>query len=346
MLSVLPPWLVLTYVGVFGAIIGSFLNVVIARLPAGESLVRPRSRCPRCRAPIAWYDNIPIVSWLVLRGRCRRCREPISPRYPTVELLMAVLAIALWVRVGPTWQLLVWLPLVAALLAVIFLDLDHWWVPDVITFPAMAWAALGSLLPGGVTPLGALAGLLPALFLWGFAWLFERVTGREGMGLGDVKLLAVIGLAMGALPTVIVLILASLQGSIIGLVVLATGGHKADPSQTAGASGEAPGGEGAEGSGTVRRDGEMPQADERGTDRGRATDAGHATTADRAAGADRAAEGEPSPEGAAGDDEWVPHPRAIPFGPFLVLACYEALLLPAVFLHGPLELLGLGGLAP
>jgi leader peptidase (prepilin peptidase)/N-methyltransferase len=281
--ALLPEALVLTYVGVVGAIVGSFLNVVVARLPAGESLVRPRSRCPRCHAAIAWYDNIPVVSWLALRARCRACHAPIAVRYPLVELLGAALFLAVYARLGPSWLLILWLPLCAALLAVVFLDLDHFWVPDVITLPAMAWAFGCAFVPGGIGLVSALLGLVPALSLWAFAWLFERVTGREGMGLGDVKLLAVLGLALGPLGAVLALFLASLQGSLAGVLVLATGGHK-----------------------RVEPD-----------------------PAEKPATVD--------------DDDWTPHPRSIPFGPFLVLACYELVLLPAVFRDLPLRWLGLAG---
>jgi leader peptidase (prepilin peptidase)/N-methyltransferase len=291
---------VLTYVGVVGAAIGSFLNVVVARLPAGESLVRPRSRCPHCHAMIRWYDNVPVVSWLVLRARCRVCRAPISIRYPLVEALMATLALAVFTRVGLTWQLLLWLPLAAAMLAITFLDIDHYWVPDVITFPCMAWALAGSLLPGGLGLSTALYGLAPALFLWAFAWTFERVMKREGMGLGDIKLLAVIGLALGPLSALVVLLLASLQGSVAGLVVLATGGHQRVGDEAHG--------------------GEEPLPPE--------------------------APGSGAPPTADDEDDWTPHPRAIPFGPFLVLGAYQVLLLPEVFLDKPLALMRVGGWSP
>lgn len=286
-IALLPSWLVLTYVGVVGACVGSFLNVVIARLPAGESLLRPRSRCPACRTSIRWYDNVPILSWLVLRGRCRACGASISARYPLVEGLMCALALAIYLRFGFGWQLLLWGPLIAASLALVFLDIDHYWIPDVISMPLLAWAGLGSLLPGSVGPMSAAWGLGPAIGLWVFAWLFERVMHREGMGFGDIKLLAVLGLALGPLPTIIVLLLASLQGSIVGVIVLAVGGHRPP--------GSAPSGE------TV-----AAQSD-------------------------------------ASEEPWVPHKRAVPFGPFLIVACYQVVLLPSVFLDVPLELLSLKG---
>ena len=316
MLDGLPPWFLLTYVGVAGAVIGSFLNVVIARLPAGESLMRPRSRCPHCHVMIHWYDNVPVLSWLVLRARCRACRAPISIRYPLIELLMSALALAVFARVGPTWQLLVWLPLAAAMLAITFLDIDHYWVPDVITFPCMVWALAGALLPGGIGVTTALLGLAPALFLWAFAWAFERVMKREGMGLGDIKLLAVIGLALGPLSALVVLLLGSLQGSVAGLVVLATGGHP-----------------------RVGDDDEKAPNPSSTSTSTKSPDAAPTTPATGPSALGRDDDDDD-------DDDWTPHPRAIPFGPFLVLGTYQVLLLPEIFLDKPLELMRLAGWSP
>lgn len=312
MLDGLPPWLVLTYVGVVGAVIGSFLNVVVARLPAGESLLRPRSRCPHCHTMIHWYDNVPVLSWLVLRARCRACKAPIAIRYPLVELLMSALALAVYARVGPTWQLLLWLPLAAAMLAITFLDIDHYWVPDVITFPCMAWALAGALLPGGIGLATALLGLAPALFLWAFAWTFERLMKREGMGLGDIKLLAVIGLALGPMAALVVLLLGSLQGSVAGIVVLATGGHQ-----------------------RIGDDAHSPAESSTSTSTTKpGVEAAAPETASSALEADQ------------NDDDWTPHPRAIPFGPFLVLGTYQVLLLPEIFLDQPLALMRVAGWSP
>lgn len=299
-----PDWLILAWVTIVGACIGSFLNVVIARLPAEESIVHPRSRCPRCKAPIAWYDNLPLLSFLILRGHCRACGTTIAPRYPLVELLMALLSAALWVRFGLSWQLLIWWPLVAALLAITFLDIDHWWVPDVITFPAMLWAMGGAFLPGGLTPVHALVGLIPAGLLWLGGFLFERFTGREGMGLGDVKLMAVIGLGLGVMDALSVLLLASVQGAVIGIVVTIRGGHKGVETETED-----------EPEGTDPADGDARRVDGKEIDN------------DNETGAD----GTPGASGDDDDDDWVPPPGAFPFGPFLVLGTLEILLLPGHF---------------
>lgn len=318
--------LIMVYVTVLGAMVGSFLNVVIARLPAGESVVRPRSRCPQCKRAIAWYDNIPIVSYLLLRGRCRGCATRISVRYPLVELLMACLAAALFVRFGISYDLLVWFPLTAALLAITFLDIDHWWVPDVITFPGMVFAFATAFLPGGISPQASLWGLVPALLLWAIAWVFLKVTGREGLGFGDIKLLALLGLALGALGGITVLMLAAVQGAIVGTVVLLTGGH---------------GGARASASSEDQKTHEDQSAPERANeqtngDGGAKADegsgGGNGRTAEQAK-ADHAIEDDDDADDDGDDDDeddWQPPPHAIPFGPFLVLAALEVVFFPEV----------------
>ncbi len=298
MLSVLPRELVLAYVFVIGACVGSFLNVVIARLPAGLSIVRPRSRCPRCGAAIAWYDNVPLASYLFLRARCRHCRASIVPRYFMVELLMAALAVALFVELGLSWQLLIWLPLAAAFLALAFLDIDHFWLPDVITLPAMVWAAAAAFLPGGTTPTQAALGLLPAAGLWAFAWAFLRLTGREGMGFGDIKLLAVLGLAFGPMGALACLFLGSVQGSLIGAIALLT--HRQTSPQVP-PSAQDP---------QASPSPQQPQVSPAPARPDVISSTGTAA--------------KPSA------DDWVPPARAIPFGPFLILACYEILLVPSL----------------
>jgi prepilin signal peptidase PulO-like enzyme (type II secretory pathway) len=201
---------------VVGACVGSFLNVLCARLPAGESVVRPRSRCPKCGTCIAWYDNVPVLSYLLLWARCRHCHAPISARYPLVEGVTAGLWALLGWRLGFSPSLAMWLPLSAVLVAVALLDLDHWWIPDVLIAPAglAVWAMQWSR--GWQWWLLALA---PAMLVWAIALLFRRLTGRDGMGLGDIKLLALMGLALGAPATVVALLLASVQGSLAALAM-------------------------------------------------------------------------------------------------------------------------------
>jgi leader peptidase (prepilin peptidase)/N-methyltransferase len=208
-----------------GASIGSFLNVCIYRIPAEESVVRPASRCPACRAPIAWYDNIPVVSWIVLRGRCRGCAASIAARYPFVEAATGGLALlALW-HFGPTLQAVIAFAFTAALLLITFIDFDHFFIPDEVSLPGVLVGLACATLPNGIgladAAIGAAAG---GGVLWLVAWSYEQTTGTEGMGLGDVKLLAMIGAFLGwqALPAI--MIIASVGGSFAGLAVLA-GAH-------------------------------------------------------------------------------------------------------------------------
>jgi leader peptidase (prepilin peptidase)/N-methyltransferase len=181
-----------------GASVGSFLNVCIHRIPEDESVVRPGSRCPRCRVPIAWYDNVPIVSWVVLRGRCRSCEAPIATRYPLVEAAAGALAVvALW-RLGVTAPALLAFAFTAALLLITFIDFDHFFIPDEVSLPGILIGLAATLLPGGISVVDSLVGtVLGGGVLWLLAWGYERSTGVEGMGFGDVKLLAMIGAFLG-----------------------------------------------------------------------------------------------------------------------------------------------------
>jgi leader peptidase (prepilin peptidase)/N-methyltransferase len=214
-------WPLWTLAFVLGACIGSFLNVCIYRMPAEESVVHPRSRCPRCGTTIAWYDNLPLVSWALLRARCRGCKTPISARYPLVEALSGGLAMLALARFGPAPLTVAVFVFTAALLLITFIDLDHRFIPDEVSLPGIAVGLGVSLLPGGIglvdAALGALAG---GGILWLVAWGYEHLTGREGMGYGDVKLLAMIGAFLGwqAIPAVI--IIASLTGSVAGLLAM------------------------------------------------------------------------------------------------------------------------------
>jgi leader peptidase (prepilin peptidase)/N-methyltransferase len=217
---------VVAWVLVLGAAVGSFLNVVVARLPAGESIVRPRSRCPRCGAAIAWWDNLPIVSWLALRGRCRACRAPISPRYVVVELLGAAAAYAALVRHGLTGPAAVELAFVAFLLALAFIDLARWELPHQLTRPLLVLGLAAGAL--SLTPAdGLLDAALGAAVGFGAFWLVRavggRLSGREAMGEGDLWLLAGLGAHLGVAALVPVVMLASLQGSVVGLALLAAG---------------------------------------------------------------------------------------------------------------------------
>ena len=206
----------------FGLALGSFLNVCIYRIPLKKSIVRPPSSCPQCGAEIRFYDNIPIISYLMLLGRCRQCRTPISLRYPLVEILVGLLSALLFMEFGPSPKYLFLLFFTGALMAIAFSDLEHKIIPDVISLTGLVVGLVFSFFPSaGISPVEALIGAVGGgsfLFLVGV--VFEKLTGREGMGGGDVKLLAMIGAWMGwkALPFIV--LLSSLTGAVIGGVSL------------------------------------------------------------------------------------------------------------------------------
>jgi leader peptidase (prepilin peptidase)/N-methyltransferase len=206
-----------------GAVVGSFLNVVIARVPKGESIVSPGSRCPRCGNPIAWFDNVPIISWLMLRARCRRCGLAISIRYPLVELITGLLAVAVFRHEGATWAALGYFALAAALLALSYIDLDTWLLPHQITWPLLAlgivspaWNPALTFVEAGI---GAAAGF--AVFA-AVALIGEKLLKRETMGWGDVWLLSAIGAWLGWPALLPVVLLSALQGAVVGTILLAT----------------------------------------------------------------------------------------------------------------------------
>jgi leader peptidase (prepilin peptidase)/N-methyltransferase len=215
---------------VFGALVGSFLNVCILRIPNGGSIVFPPSYCPSCKTAISFYDNVPLISYLVLRGRCRACNEHISPRYFAVELLTAVLALALFDRFGFGFAFFVSFVFVAALIVISFIDLDVRIVPDVISLPGIVCGLALSVVgyfaigrDGGLvpSPVSSIIGILAGGgFLLATAWLYEKITGVEGMGGGDIKLLAMIGAFLGWPSIPITLFIASLVGSVVGLTCM------------------------------------------------------------------------------------------------------------------------------
>ncbi len=209
-------------VGVLGAIVGSFLNVVIHRLPERRSLVHPRSRCPACRAQIASRDNIPVLSWMVLRGRCRSCGEPIPIRYPAIEALTAAVFAGIAAARGVDSELALLLPFAAVLIAVAAIDLEHRIVPNRIVAPAALWAlAAGALLRGSELPGLALAAALAFCLL-----LLVALAYPAGMGMGDVKLAGVMGLYLGA-AVAPALLSAFFAGSVIGIAMIARHGAAA-----------------------------------------------------------------------------------------------------------------------
>jgi len=209
-------------IGVLGAMVGSFLNVVIHRVPRHESIVTPRSRCPGCGEDIAPRDNIPLLSWLVLRGRCRHCGIAISPRYPAVELLTGVLFAAVAARLGVDADLVLQLPFVAVLIAVAGIDLEHRIVPNVIAAPAAVFAVVaGAIVVTDELPELAIAGA--GAFL---AMLLIALAYPRGMGMGDVKLAGVMGLYLGQ-EVIPALFIGFLTGAVVGLGILAREGSGA-----------------------------------------------------------------------------------------------------------------------
>ena len=199
-----------------GAMLGSFLNVVVYRLPRRESLVRPGSRCPGCGTAIKAYDNLPVFGWLLLRGRCRNCKTRISPRYPIIEALTAVLAVTVVLTKQSGSEVVLGLALIAVLVPVALIDLEHRIIPNKITLPAaVAAVAIGCALDLRGVPEQLIAGAAAGGFLLFFALAYPR-----GMGMGDVKLAAVLGLFLGS--SVAVAILAAVQlGTVVGSLVMA-----------------------------------------------------------------------------------------------------------------------------
>jgi len=233
--------------GVFGAIIGSFLNVVIHRVPLEESIVFPNSRCPSCGAVIAFYDNIPVLSYVALRAKCRSCKEHISFRYPAVELLTAALFVAVAWHDGLSAALPFDLVFASALLALVFIDAEHMILPNVITYPGIVFALVARIAIPYLTATphfddlpslaqGALAGmpiwvaslaggLIGALIgggsLWLMGWTWEKLRGIEAMGLGDVKMMFMVGAYLGWRLTILTIFVGVLTGSIIGILLMA-----------------------------------------------------------------------------------------------------------------------------
>ena len=211
--------------GIVGLLVGSFLNVVIARVPAGESVVQPRSRCPRCGAEIGARDNIPVLSWLLLRGRCRNCAEPISIRYPVVELAHAALWVVMLWRFGWSWELPAYLYFASVGLALAVIDLDTKRLPNPLTLPSYVVIGALLLLPAVADGQWAayLTAWLGALALFGFYFLLAVVY-PSGMGFGDVKLAGVLGLVLGWLGWSILLVggfLGFLLGAVVGGALMA-----------------------------------------------------------------------------------------------------------------------------
>ncbi len=204
---------------IFGAIIGSFLNVVILRLPdKKKSVVFPASHCPQCLTDLHWYENIPIVSFLFLRGKCRTCQVKISLQYPAVELCMALLSMALMQRFSVSVDFFFYFIFVAALLVIIFIDIHHQLIPDLISLPGILIGLIGSFFASSISwQQSAFGILIGGGILYALALGYYVLTKRDGMGGGDIKLLAMIGAFLGWQSLLYVIFASSLLGSVIGL---------------------------------------------------------------------------------------------------------------------------------
>lgn len=242
----LPEFIGFIFIFLLGAIIGSFLNVIIHRVPHEESIVFPNSACPKCKNPIKPYDNIPILSWLILGGKCRNCKNPISPRYPAVELLNALLYVLVFWQIGFNPFLPVVLIFVSAIVSLIFIDAEHMILPDVINFPLLFLALIVRLafasafgnayfsdlnyfplnqmsgLPVWlISIIGAvLGGLVGGGFLWLVGAIWKKLRGVDAMGLGDVKMMFAVGALLGWRLTLLSIFLGAFAGAIIGVVLI------------------------------------------------------------------------------------------------------------------------------
>ncbi len=218
----LPTWFVTVSLTMFGLCIGSFLNVCIHRLPLKQSIVTPRSRCPHCGYELTWRDNLPLLSYGLLGGRCRSCRAPISMRYPFVEAITAAIFVWHGLVFGVTPLLAVRLAFAAALIVLFAIDLEHQILPDWITLPGIVFGlACSVVLPPGLVM--SLAGMAAGGgILWGIAELWFRLRKVEGMGFGDVKMLAMVGAVLGLRLVLLTFVLSTLLGGLLALALVAT----------------------------------------------------------------------------------------------------------------------------
>jgi leader peptidase (prepilin peptidase)/N-methyltransferase len=209
--------------------IGSFLNVCIYRIPNGSSIVRPPSSCPVCNASIKWFDNIPVVSYILLRGRCRGCKTRISIRYPIVEMLTGLFAVITWMEFGLSLSALIYFFFITILLVITFIDIDHRIIPDIISLPCIPLGfALSFVLPS-ITWIDSLLGIaLGGGSLLAIAWGYQLFRGKEGMGGGDIKLLAMIGAFLGWKGVLFTIMASSFTGTAVGIIMMirAGGGMK------------------------------------------------------------------------------------------------------------------------
>jgi leader peptidase (prepilin peptidase)/N-methyltransferase len=226
----IPPALLLTFAFLTGAAVGSFLNVCISRWPLNLSVVRPRSRCPRCERSITWYENVPIVSWIVLRGKCRGCRLPISIQYPAVELGIALLWVAAFAAFSSDWFLALRVAVfTTVLVGIAVTDLKHYLIPDGFTVFGLLWLFTTSLAAAMMSDPGIFASPYDSLIgacvgagaISIIGWLGEVALGKEAMGFGDVTLMAVVGAALGPPRTLLTIFVGAAVGAVVFIVFVA-----------------------------------------------------------------------------------------------------------------------------
>jgi leader peptidase (prepilin peptidase)/N-methyltransferase len=206
----------LIYAGVLGASVGSFMNVCVTRLPKGESLLRPRSRCPECSGQIAWYDNVPLLSWILLRGKCRQCRTSISFQYPAVELVTAAIWIGMALMYGPTWRALQGSILFSLLLTISLIDARHYLIPDALSIGGLGAGLALSLLPGPPSFLTSVIGAaLGFSVLLAVGLLGEWVFKKPAMGGGDIKMMAMVGAFLGPAGAMLTIFIGALAGTLV-----------------------------------------------------------------------------------------------------------------------------------
>lgn len=215
-------YLVQTIIFIFGMCIGSFINVCIYRLPASKSIIDPlRSICPNCGNIIRFYDNIPVLSYFWLKGRCRNCDKPISFRYPLVELIGGAFALCTFLKFGLTLEAVVYFAFIATLVLITFIDIDHQIIPDLITIPGIPVGFLASFAIPSITYKESLLGLLAgggSLLLVG--WIYYLIKKAEGMGGGDIKLMAMIGVIVGWKGIIFTIFFSSLIGTLFGIIIM------------------------------------------------------------------------------------------------------------------------------
>ncbi len=219
------PWLLALVAGVFGLALGSFLNVCSMRWPVDESVIAPRSRCPGCGKGIVWYDNVPVLSWILLRGRCRRCGERISIQYPLVELATGAIWAGMVMLYGMEWEALRGATFLTILLGIAVSDARFYIIPDQFSVGGAIVGFAMAFLPGGIDWMAGLAGALTGfLLLWFVAWAGEKVFKKEAMGGGDIKMMALIGVFVGIPGVLLTIFLGSLLGAVIfGPISMKTG---------------------------------------------------------------------------------------------------------------------------